>query len=602
MPNWSGSQLWKGTDLDKALVGKPSFTPFTMDDPPGYENYASNIVNPPSQDNDAKYTWKEPQIRCPNCGSVINGLDAGNEKVPLGSPALTALGHKKPVFNQDPITPPMPSQTQALRLVYRVYPCGCQVSQEWAGAYTAEVLRRKAGQKPGPVVEMTASQREAEKKKLLAEIGELYDLKNKEALSTYDVFHFGVSQEIEAKLVAKIDRFMRLCPGEHNRLPKTKFSAATTAWAKKNNYALPPEQPNSLPTLNQIAAAIQSGKVSSAVAVAESVALTYYNPEAVKPLGTKQFMAEMMGEWEQPPYPDVLWDPNELAKMRKSAPSGELCAAYTALHSGCILLGWTTVKAVFHQLEKTPALDAEAFAVALAASQSIKAYAPSDVEQIWEVVKAIKKIHGNGSASSMVDPKKAGYTASTVPNPQQVAQQGGFNFQKAFLAAKSHHPNPNLGPTKPEPESKAKTAKMLHAFLDAYKQPLPPFNPPFVYGSPPSGAPVPPVTGQEAKALQPPTSPPLQLDSAAIQAAAHKIYNELVAHQSQGTPLSAEAEAFMKQFGQPKAVPPSTAKLLLRPTKETAVSQEELKKELGTRKRRKMARLKPRKNNQSGTD
>jgi len=213
----------------------------------------SNIENPPSQNNPAKYTWMEPQIRCPNCKSIVNGVGATQEVVQLGSPTNTALGKPKPKFNQEPLKSTPTSQTVgAVRMIWRVDSCKCQVSQEWAGAFTAEVNRRVNGEKPQPVNELTDVQREIKKKQLEKEITNLYT-----SLGNMKKLHWDVS-EVEKSLVVRVDQLARLLPGNHNKLPTVKLSPGTLTWATKNGLIVPPaSEKDKLPSVEAIEQAIK---------------------------------------------------------------------------------------------------------------------------------------------------------------------------------------------------------------------------------------------------------------------------------------------------------------------------------------------------------
>ena len=250
-------------DPEPALVPGPSTTAvITM----------SNIVQPPSQTTDATWTWKEPQIRCPNCESIVNGLESAQEVVQIGSPTTTAAGKPKPKFNQDPVNTPTSNQVGAVRMVWRVATCGCQVSPEWAGAYKAEVNRRANGETPKKVVEMTEAQREQQKKELEKWITFLYGEKAKidKAPGIYSAQQV---LGVEKSLVMAVDRLMKLCPGAHNKLPSTELNQATLQWAAHNQLAIPPkEDKDKIPDVSEILEMLVKSNVTTPAAEAEAAA------------------------------------------------------------------------------------------------------------------------------------------------------------------------------------------------------------------------------------------------------------------------------------------------------------------------------------------
>jgi hypothetical protein len=188
-------------------------------------------ANVPSHiQSDAEYTWKEPQITCPNCGSICNGLRDAQETLPPAHPTK---------FNQVPTVAPVTGeQLGPTVLTWRASPCGCQVSVEWAGAYAAEVQHRKLGRPPRPVVAMTPEAMEKKKEGLEKSIAKLMTLLEVPFTSDKEI------TRIEHDLVVQVDALMKLCPGAHNKkkIPAVALTQDTLAWASKNKLALPPSK------------------------------------------------------------------------------------------------------------------------------------------------------------------------------------------------------------------------------------------------------------------------------------------------------------------------------------------------------------------------
>jgi len=555
-------------------------------------NVPSNIENPPSQDvNDAMHTWKEPQIRCPNCQSVVNGLREGQEKVPLGSPTVTAVGQKKPKFNQDPVTPPVPGQqTQALRLVYRMNPCGCQVSQEWAGAYAAEVLRRRQGKEPKEVVEMTASQKEGRKKSLLKSIGNIYKL-IEQRKAAGDMFSAAEIPKLEKELVVKVDQFMRLCPGEHNRLPQTNLSQSTLGWASKNQLALPPKPGGVIPGTDAILEILKAGGIVSATAAAESAGLNFEDEmkliqqEAAYLAEQEKLHQELMGKFETPKM-KLPFKSKEII----AAPSKDCAMAMSAVNNGLDKFGEETMAMLAGAVHSITELTKSLFLQKLADDHNISPNNEKVANALWETAQALHKLGIRpehlteacaAAPTTEAQAQKAGYISKPV-NPSVIAKK----VPKHVKPQKVPHEHPNPGPTTPVP-GPAPTVNL---------SPTPAWSEP--------GAAIPPVTGMVAAGAQELQTPLGKMHPDSLAALAKKIQAELVAYHSVGAPLSAEAKQFLAAFeqstGQSLAltpVDPSTKPIPLtsKPPKEPdKKKKEQFLDSLAARKPRRMSKLKQR--------
>jgi len=205
----------------------------------------SNINDPPSQHtNDAKWTWMEPIIRCPKCGSVVNGLRGAEEAVPLPKPK------NAPKFNQLPIVPPAWAEVaKPVEMVYRVAECGCKVASAWASAYAHEVHRRATGEAAREVTEVQASQSLVERTAAIAEIAKLAnvceDLKKDMGQSQgASVVNAAIArQAAEIKLVTKVHEFLKRWPDDANKLAPLNLSATAQLWAAKHGKTLPSGKP-----------------------------------------------------------------------------------------------------------------------------------------------------------------------------------------------------------------------------------------------------------------------------------------------------------------------------------------------------------------------
>lgn len=179
---------------------------------------------------DEKALAQEPHVCCPNCGQKVKQLDGGTEAYPQ------PVKKGQYVTGENPEVKDLPPVFR-----YQLHPCGCRVNQEWATAFTVELNRRKAGETPRAVVDMTEAEREARQKALQEQIGKLYS--RKAALERLLAGAQGLSSdeadlfEVECQLVALTDRLMRLVPGQHNLKEDVSVGARVQKWAKENKMA-----------------------------------------------------------------------------------------------------------------------------------------------------------------------------------------------------------------------------------------------------------------------------------------------------------------------------------------------------------------------------
>lgn len=208
----------------------------------------------------------EPRMACPDCGGVCSGIAAAEPQYqipPVEGPASAVVDGDPP------------------RYLYSLEPCGCRVSQEWAAAWQAERNRRLAGQKPGPIVDMTPEQRKERARALEDRISKLYSL-----VATAP----GSREAAEYLLVVYTDQLVRLHPGAHNKVPKVALSEKVRKWAADRGYHTP------LPEYDPFSAAKTKGWpiVFDAVLPPPPDAGAGYAPDYPMPgyLKKKQFAAD----------------------------------------------------------------------------------------------------------------------------------------------------------------------------------------------------------------------------------------------------------------------------------------------------------------------
>ena len=244
------------------IYGRPSIM-FDPINPPPME-FPTTISNPLSaQHGDDKWTKLSPEIVCPNCGSAVNGLKDTQEILPPLHPTK---------FNQQPIKGITSQEVGPAVLTWRLHPCGCKVSVEWAGAYGKEVQRRKDGLAPATVKAMSDDEKAVKLASLEKAIASLLVLKQQYDDQTSEQVSKGLPPpphgervKVERELVLKVDALMKLCPGAHN-VGKLSLMQETLAWAAKNKFQLPVATSSSPPTLAEIATFVKGGLVAASKA------------------------------------------------------------------------------------------------------------------------------------------------------------------------------------------------------------------------------------------------------------------------------------------------------------------------------------------------
>ena len=202
--------------------------------------FVSNIASS-SKLSDAHYAALDPPLHCPNCGQLAEGLHDSQETLPPPKPTK---------FNQLPVAGITSQQVGPAVMTWRVAPCGCQVNLEWAGSFGKEMASRKEGHTPMPL-KLDEKKLAVMRKELETIIADLMAGKDKCEQQCQDYLVNGHSSEslvkspifkklvsLERSLIMRVDQLQKLCPGTHNKLPKTSFSPDSTEWAKKNNMTL----------------------------------------------------------------------------------------------------------------------------------------------------------------------------------------------------------------------------------------------------------------------------------------------------------------------------------------------------------------------------
>lgn len=208
--------------------GKPMS--FFSDIASAFSNIGSAAAKP-----DEYYASLQPAIRCPNCDNAVTGLHDSKETLPPPTPTK---------FNQLPVHGVTSQQAGPAVMTWRVFPCGCQVSTEWASAFGKEMHNRRQGGTPQSVIVQVAVV-VAKKKELESDIANLMAKKNayedkciQQSLAGMPLPPPGELLSIERRLIVLVDQLQKLCPGAHNKLPKTSYSQEALAWAAQHKLVI----------------------------------------------------------------------------------------------------------------------------------------------------------------------------------------------------------------------------------------------------------------------------------------------------------------------------------------------------------------------------
>lgn len=184
---------------------------------------------------DEYYAGLAPAIHCPNCDQSVTGLHDSRETLPPPKPTK---------FNQLPVNGVTSQQAGPAVMTWRVFPCGCQISTEWASAFGKEMHNRRQGGTPQSVV-VQASILATKKKELMDDIAKLMAKKTayedkyiEQSLAGMPPPPPGELLSMERKLIVLVDQLQKLCPGAHNKLPKTSYSQEAMAWAAQNKLVI----------------------------------------------------------------------------------------------------------------------------------------------------------------------------------------------------------------------------------------------------------------------------------------------------------------------------------------------------------------------------
>lgn len=170
----------------------------------------------------------KPALTCPSCGEVATDI--------AGAKQLYQMDHQEAVgksYKGD--LPPCPvSGLSRPDMLYTVEPCGCRVSQEWAGAFTAEMQSRLSDNPPKAISDMTAKQRAAKVAHYQDRLSALYSL---QAVDNPPE----TKEAIDYWIVVCADQIQRLSPGAHNKKPMAKpLESKVQGWANTNGFHTPP--------------------------------------------------------------------------------------------------------------------------------------------------------------------------------------------------------------------------------------------------------------------------------------------------------------------------------------------------------------------------
>jgi hypothetical protein len=195
----------------------------TDSQPPAESQCAGQLY----EDRLSEVSAADPPLLCPSCGRHVFGIVGATGIHQTDVKETGGKTHKGDI-------PPCPVKGPVLPAMhYSVGPCGCKVSQEWAGDFAAEQNNRLRGGKPRAVVGLTEERRLLEVEQLTDMLTRLY--KHQASLYPADVGRMKVCA-YWIKVVA--DRIQTLCPGTHNSLPAA--GKVPTQGASYANASAPP--------------------------------------------------------------------------------------------------------------------------------------------------------------------------------------------------------------------------------------------------------------------------------------------------------------------------------------------------------------------------
>lgn len=157
-----------------------------------------------------------PAVPCPNCGRTVIGVVGGEPEYALPPGAEEYYLH-----GQAPVV-----EMLLRRYTYRVAPCDCRVSLEWAGAFHAEVVRRKNGGAARPVEALTDWERDDRAAVAIRGVAQV-------AGRTHFEHGAEARRTLEAALSILYDYIVRIKPqaGDAVAAVVSSVSAATKSWA-----------------------------------------------------------------------------------------------------------------------------------------------------------------------------------------------------------------------------------------------------------------------------------------------------------------------------------------------------------------------------------
>ncbi len=175
-----------------------------------------------------KVVGAAPALRCPCCGSLAANIAGASDIYQIRIKESGGKSHMGSV-------PPCPlSGVEHPGMQYTIDPCGCRVSQHWAGEFQRELLSRLDGKPPKAIQDLTTHQRAGRLKVLENRLSALYALQAQQNTPQ-------MVEAIDYWIVIVADQMQRLCPSPLNAAPK-KLSNAVAAWADAGCLAVPPTE------------------------------------------------------------------------------------------------------------------------------------------------------------------------------------------------------------------------------------------------------------------------------------------------------------------------------------------------------------------------
>ena len=160
-----------------------------------------------------------PAVPCPSCQEPVRGF-AGQR---LTNQAAYYDG---------------PGGAKTYATAWTLWPCGCEVDQFWAGAFSQEMRRRSKGQQPREVEVLWALKQDQRRTAIQRNLAQLYE-RQATAVAVRNVV---ARQEAELEILRLMQELQPLLPkGTHaaDTLAPIALLPSTVVWASSYHYAMP---------------------------------------------------------------------------------------------------------------------------------------------------------------------------------------------------------------------------------------------------------------------------------------------------------------------------------------------------------------------------